>query len=446
MNAFSAAGICIAIVGVSIGISEGQDAFPGRLRDRFDSKQFRDKPVDKALIQDENLADGAGSRLGEEILLLRGLNLKDREDFRLMLNNQLPKEPSRISKLALADYLNSGANMPDTVRQFAFNRFVQDAEKTYGETEVYAPGDPQIIRDLKKFRPKPPDRVPDEAADSEALQLRLNTMARSVGIIVRSSQVQRQNKTFDIQSFTFRQEEGLCPGTPFEGCRCLRPAGTGFLIASDLVATAGHCADDIGSGLSIIFGFTDEECAASDASNPQSDFLRLSKERVAVHKLELLSRSPKALRDEEDWAIFKIVGEPSLRTPLPLNDGAMPDMDINLFMVGHPGGMPLRITTTGKILETLGGNLFTNLDAFAGNSGSPVINSITLKVEGILVNGGKDYEWVADKKCYKWVMVAEIPEKDENDSTLQETRIPLGERVGRILPIVDEIKKYQDAR
>ena len=41
----------------------------------------------------------------------------------------------------------------------------------------------------------------------------------------------------------------------------------------------------------------------------------------------------------------------------------------------------------------------TSVDAFLGNSGSPVINTETGKVEGILVEGGKDYIYNSIDRC-----------------------------------------------
>jgi len=42
-----------------------------------------------------------------------------------------------------------------------------------------------------------------------------------------------------------------------------------------------------------------------------------------------------------------------------------------------------------------------NLDTYGGNSGSPVLSPASGLVEGILVDGQKDYEFFAEKGCYE---------------------------------------------
>ena len=62
-----------------------------------------------------------------------------------------------------------------------------------------------------------------------------------------------------------------------------------------------------------------------------------------------------------------------------------------VYMVGHPDGLPQKITDGAIVRST---NLFhalTNLDAYKGNSGSPVFNKQTNLIEGVLIFGERDY-------------------------------------------------------
>ena len=69
-----------------------------------------------------------------------------------------------------------------------------------------------------------------------------------------------------------------------------------------------------------------------------------------------------------------------------------------LTVIGHPSGLPQKVTDKGQITANSNINYFeTNLDSFGGNSGSPVFDSKTGIVEGILVRGAKDYN--KDPSC-----------------------------------------------
>src|SRR5690606_11935720 len=93
-----------------------------------------------------------------------------------------------------------------------------------------------------------------------------------------------------------------------------------------------------------------------------------------------------------------------------------------LIMLGHPLGLPMKASDNAT-MTPLDGNrigLFsssydllrriftkqtyynTNLDSFAGNSGSPVFNANTHVVEGILIGGGDDFEWDQVNQCRRY--------------------------------------------
>ena len=62
-------------------------------------------------------------------------------------------------------------------------------------------------------------------------------------------------------------------------------------------------------------------------------------------------------------------------------------------MLGHPSGMSIKLTKDGIVTETKQPGYFScHLDAFSGNSGSPVFDFEKQKIIGILTAGGEDYE------------------------------------------------------
>ena len=66
-------------------------------------------------------------------------------------------------------------------------------------------------------------------------------------------------------------------------------------------------------------------------------------------------------------------------------------------MIGFPSGLPCKVAANAKVSQNTDTFVFTgNLDTYGGNSGSPVFNLTTHEVEGILVRGGEDFEFVTN--------------------------------------------------
>lgn len=62
-----------------------------------------------------------------------------------------------------------------------------------------------------------------------------------------------------------------------------------------------------------------------------------------------------------------------------------------LFTLGHPGGVSQIFTSQGRwVKKRSNEELTTNLDVFSGNSGSPVFNLLTHKVQGMVMKGEDD--------------------------------------------------------
>ncbi len=61
-------------------------------------------------------------------------------------------------------------------------------------------------------------------------------------------------------------------------------------------------------------------------------------------------------------------------------------------MIGHPVGLPTKFAGEAVVRSNQQSAFFVaNLDTYGGNSGSPVFNSDTHEVEGILVRGETDF-------------------------------------------------------
>ena len=102
---------------------------------------------------------------------------------------------------------------------------------------------------------------------------------------------------------------------------------------------------------------------------------------------------------EGDLAFLELNRKASHLQPLILSDNGLIDRKSRLYGIGYPLGLPLKIMKKGRVIEDLGDYFFTtDLDSYSGNSGSPVFNEKTGKVEGMLVRGQEDFISTGD--CY----------------------------------------------
>jgi Peptidase S46 len=70
-----------------------------------------------------------------------------------------------------------------------------------------------------------------------------------------------------------------------------------------------------------------------------------------------------------------------------------------LYVIGHPCGLPQKYAPRARVRDNTPDTFFVaNLDTYGGNSGSPVFNSSSNAVEGILVRGENDF--VSRGSCY----------------------------------------------
>jgi V8-like Glu-specific endopeptidase len=169
-------------------------------------------------------------------------------------------------------------------------------------------------------------------------------------------------------------------------------SGTGFVVAPNLIATAHHC---VYSRLNenapwqvdiqykrVIFGFRMRNEIPASAIHDWEIF------RIT----QVLAGTPNQ-GDWVDWALVQLDRLISNQRIAPIRyKGKIPDRQ-SIYMIGHPAGLPLKFTDSARVQENTSDVVFaTNLDAYAGNSGSPVFNSQSHIVEGLLTSGPDDFD------------------------------------------------------
>ena len=115
----------------------------------------------------------------------------------------------------------------------------------------------------------------------------------------------------------------------------------------------------------------------------------------------------------EDYAVIELDRPVTGKLPLTFRKFGRVSIGTPLLVIGHPLGLPMKIADGAKVSQMndierktpfnstiLRQDYFTaNLDSFAGNSGSPVFNIETGKVEGIVIQGADDFSYNPQTAC-----------------------------------------------
>lgn len=169
--------------------------------------------------------------------------------------------------------------------------------------------------------------------------------------------------------------------------------GSGTLIAPNLILTCAHNFYNADQSVKrdpttvwIVFGWT---LANGNEIPPARAF---KGKRVVRYSYEDLGDS-----GSTDWAIVELgrADDPSVSASTTLPTTPLVDVDpavqTPLWMVGHPSGLPLKYVDGAKVLTNEAYSCATNLDSFAGNSGSGVLDSQN-RLVGVFMSGPRaDY-------------------------------------------------------
>lgn len=209
-----------------------------------------------------------------------------------------------------------------------------------------------------------------------------NREASAVAAMVDKTELRNQTADgFNINVPTHAQAYGLCQGERFNNQPILATC-TGFLVAPDIIMTAGHCVTNSSDCSSNVWVFGYE---MTPAGIPRP----LEKKNVYQCK-QIIATSQG--NNRLDFAIIKL-DRVTDRQPLRLlGKNLSAKVGDKLVMMGYPSGLPLKIAEGASVLKANSEMLVTNLDAFHVNSGSPVFDAVSGLVVGILVAGEPDYK------------------------------------------------------
>jgi len=273
----------------------------------------------------------------------------------------------------------------------------------------------------------------------------LAPVARSTAIAVLSANFTRNpNGTIDLD--TDAMADFLCADEKFSTDPSLSYSCTGFLVAPDVLVTAGHCMVNIGEdrnetetycqAFAWLFDYQPGMNGVTTTKGLSGANLYGCKQVVyAIHEEKAPFR---------DYAVVQLDRPVRDRAPLKMAGGDV-TVGESVSMIGYPFGTPAKFSSHARILlnASTESNFITNLDAFEGNSGSPVFNS-NQEVIGILVGGTPVEAFRQDpvKSCQRYNVCRDdgtgcaVP--DQNTSAIPDFQAT-GSIVQRIAPVLGVI-------
>lgn len=214
---------------------------------------------------------------------------------------------------------------------------------------------------------------------SDPLQLEL---ADSTVALMQSSDLRIVGDVAQILGGNFGTELNLCPSEPYRE-QMLAAFCSGFLVAEDIVVTAGHCITDDQdcSSTRFVFGF------GVKAQGVQPS--QVNSSQVYACK-SIIKRVQEA--KGTDYGVIRLDRPVRDHQPLRLRRTGAIAVGDEIVVIGHPVGLPTKVADGAQVRAINAKYFSANLDTYGGNSGSAVFNKATGDVEGILVRGETDFK------------------------------------------------------
>ena len=208
-------------------------------------------------------------------------------------------------------------------------------------------------------------------------------LAKSTAAMVDSGRI--NDVEGDMMSITGStlESRGICSTARFAE-QITAASCSGFLVAPNLLVTAGHCITSQSDCNSYkwVFGYAKD-------SEDKATFLV---EKSNVYSCKRVIEQELNRRNKDDYALIELTRTVLDREPLEFRTEGKVEDETPLVVIGHPSGLPTKVADGAWVRNNSNDVYFAaNLDTFGGNSGSAVFNSDTGLIEGILVRGETDY-------------------------------------------------------
>jgi hypothetical protein len=195
-----------------------------------------------------------------------------------------------------------------------------------------------------------------------------------------------EENVYWVHAPSYKNVVKLCEGEPFAA----QPSAaycSGFLVSEKHVVTAGHCVRNETDcrATQFVFDYAKTEAEQGAYSVPKDSVYNCGRV-VASQTLG------------QDFAVIELDRPVQDRTPLNIRRSGQVNVGEQVMLIGHPMGLPSKIAD-GGFIQRVGEQIEASVDAFAGNSGSVILNSVTGLAEGFLVAGEADFFYT--NGCYR---------------------------------------------
>lgn len=251
------------------------------------------------------------------------------------------------------------------------------------------------------------DRIDFFQIQDERIRRNANCVA---AICLKDNLIDTNNGFFVFKVKNYGAAFNLCSDEPF----CRQPISTGlmftgFLVKQDVIATAAHCANEKNvTELRVFFDFK--------MLNPFKTVTQILNENI-YKGVEIIRRVYNR-SNGSDWALIKLDRKVVSKPIVELSENAI-SRNQPIYILGHPCGLPLKYTSEAKVRDITETCFAADLNVYCGSSGSPVFDSKTHEVIGIVVRGNNnDFRWTG--KC--WVSII-YPHPEKHSEKPQCTRV-----------------------
>lgn len=176
---------------------------------------------------------------------------------------------------------------------------------------------------------------------------------------------------------------------------------SGFLVAPDIMVSAGHCFDsrDMCTKHNWVFDFKVDHENQGSVTVPSTSVYKCK---------EILEMK---LTRELDYAIVRLDRPVTDRSPVKI--GKEIKVGAPVVLIGHPSGLPQKIADNAVIKSATNLEFKATVDAFQINSGSAVFHANTGELLGILVRGKLDYRTNKQWQCTEPNVTADSDEGED---------------------------------
>lgn len=231
-------------------------------------------------------------------------------------------------------------------------------------------------------------------------------LAHSTAAMVSSENIKISGSTAELRGRSLGEVFRLCEKERFYHQPFIANC-SGFLVAPDIIVSAGHCFEsrDMCTNHRWVFDYKLDHENQRNVSVPAS----------SVYKCKEVIEAK--FTDKLDYAVIRLDRAVTDRFPVKISTELKVGTEV--VMIGHPSGLPQKITDQAKITKISETEFRATVDAFQINSGSAVFNARTGDVLGILVRGRIDYRTNSDLNCTE---VNTTTEAEDGESIAKNTQ------------------------